>query len=89
MDILWIYYATNCGIPLVNRNVALFYNSTPEGSRSVLSPICESDITSLTVTVTCHSSGKWIPDPTQLVQVQKINTDPFILAHIVHEVTKY
>ena len=51
-------------------NVTLNYNSTLAGSRSVLILSCEGDIPAVSIikqiiTVTCHSSGNWIPDPAQ------------------------
>ena len=54
----------------MDRNVTLNYNSTLAGSRSVLVLSCESDIPAVSIikhiiTVTCHSSGNWIPDPAQ------------------------
>ena len=45
-------------------NVILNYNSTLEGSRSILILTGENDI-SVIKTMTCHSSGNWIPDPAQ------------------------
>ena len=46
-------------------NVTLYYNSTLEGSISILVLTCENDtsINELILIVTCHSSGDWIPDP--------------------------
>ena len=53
----------------MDRNVTLNYTSTLEGSILTLSQICENDISSnrqiFRLSVTCHSSGNWIPDPTQ------------------------
>jgi hypothetical protein len=51
----------------VNRNVTLFYNSTLEGSRSVLILTCENPRSTdeQILSVTCHSGGNWIPDPAQ------------------------
>ena len=54
----------------MDRNVTLNYSSTLAGSRSVLVLTCESDIPAVSIikqiiTVTCQSSGNWIPDPTQ------------------------
>ena len=46
----------------MDRNVTLSYSSTLEGSVLVLT--CEND-TSINEQMTCHSSGIWIPDPTQ------------------------
>ena len=62
-------HPANCEVPLVNRNVKLNYNSTLEGSVSVLT--CGNEISSMHMNttndqvlhVTCHSSGNWIPDP--------------------------
>ena len=60
-----VIHAADCGVPIVDKNATLIYTSTLEGSKSVLLLICESDIISQTVIVTCHSSGNWIPDPAQ------------------------
>ena len=54
----------------MDRNVTLNYNSTLAGSKSVLVLTCEGDIPAVSIikqiiTVTCHSSGSWIPDPAQ------------------------
>ena len=48
-------------------NVTLNYNSTLEGSTSILVLTCENDTSNneQIVIVTCHSSGNWIPDPAQ------------------------
>ena len=65
--ILLLLVAAECGVPLVDSNVILDYSSTLEGS--VLTLTCENDMSRSTdeeiVSVTCHSSGNWIPDPTQ------------------------
>ena len=64
-----MYNAADCGVPLVDRNVMLDYSSTLEGS--ILTLTCENDTCTsadreiLRLSVTCHSSGNWIPDPTQ------------------------
>ena len=59
--------AADCGVPLVDRNVTLNYTSTLEGS--ILTLTCENDTFTdgqiLRLSVTCHSSGNWIPDPAQ------------------------
>ena len=51
----------------MDRNIVLNYTSTLDGS--VLMLTCENDTSRLTHEqiniATCHSSGKWIPDPTQ------------------------
>jgi hypothetical protein len=49
----------------VERNVTLNYSSTLEGS--VLTLTCENDTSTdeQTLSVTCDSSGNWIPDPAQ------------------------
>jgi hypothetical protein len=49
----------------VNRNITLNYSFTLEGS--VLTLICENDasIDEQILSVTCHSSGNWIPDPAE------------------------
>ena len=50
----------------MDRNVALNYNSTLEGS--VLTLTCPENDTLIAdevLNATCNSSGKWIPDPTQ------------------------
>ena len=51
----------------MDRNVILNYNSTLEGSRSILILTGENDISIIKriITMTCHSSGSWIPDPAQ------------------------
>ena len=65
--ILLLLAAADCGVPLVDSNVILGYSSTLEGS--VLTLTCENDTSRSTdeeiVSVTCHSSGNWIPDPAQ------------------------
>ena len=65
--ILLLLAAADCGVPLVDSNVILHYSSTLEGS--VLTLTCENDTSRSTdeeiVSVTCHSSGNWIPDPAQ------------------------
>ena len=65
--LLLLAAAADCGVPLVDSNVMLDYSSTLEGS--VLTLICENDTSRSTdkeiASVTCHSSGNWIPDPTQ------------------------
>ena len=64
--ILLFYHAADCGEPLVDGNVTLNYNSTLEGSRSVLVLTCENmNDNEQIIIVTCQSSGNWIPDPTQ------------------------
>jgi hypothetical protein len=69
----------------VDRNVTLNYSSTLEGSRSVLVLTCDSDIPESIikqiVTVTCHSSGNWIPDPAQFILVHHLQ--------LYHQVQKY
>jgi hypothetical protein len=61
----------------VERNVTLNYSSTLEGS--VLTLTCENDTSRFTeeqiLSVTCHSSGNWIPDPTQFT-CSKFTTVP-------------
>ena len=57
----------------MNSNVKHNFSSTLEGS--VLTLTCENEIASIMhnmnttdeqiINVTCHSSGNWIPDPTQ------------------------
>jgi hypothetical protein len=49
----------------VDRNVILNYNSTLEGSALTLVLTCENDTNEQILSVTCHNSGNWIPDPTQ------------------------
>ena len=54
----------------MDRNVTLNYNSTLAGSISVLVLTCEGDMPAVSIikqiiTVTCQSSGNWIPDPIQ------------------------
>jgi hypothetical protein len=65
----YTYYAADCGLPLVKRNVKLNYSSTLEGS--VLTLICENDIFNTNeeiLNVTCHSNGNWIPSPADFIQ---------------------
>ena len=55
-----------CGVPHVDRNVKLNYNSTLDGSVLILT--CENEISisntnEQILQVTCHSNGSWIPDP--------------------------
>ena len=58
-------HAADCGIPV--SNAKLNYTSTLEGS--ILTLICENDTSTdgdiLRLSVICHSSGSWIPDPAQ------------------------
>ena len=67
--ILLLLAAADCGVPLVDSNVILDYSSTLEGS--VLTLTCENDTSRSTddseeiLSVTCHSSGNWIPNPAQ------------------------
>ena len=65
--IIILLAAADCGLPPVDRNIKLDYSSTLEGS--VLTLTCDNDTSRSTdeeiVSVTCHSSGIWIPDPTQ------------------------
>ena len=59
-------HTVDCGVPLVNRNVKLNYNSTLDGS--VLIVTCENKISSIDeqiLNVTCHNNGNWIPDPAE------------------------
>ena len=51
----------------MDRNVTLNYNSTLEGS--VLELTCEfqNDTSINEQMIICHSSGNWIPDPTQFI----------------------
>ena len=64
-----MHTAADCGLPLVDRNVILNYSSTLEGSVLTLTCTCEHDTSTdhdggiLRLSVTCHSSGNWIPDP--------------------------
>ena len=57
------------GVPLVDRNVILNYSSTLEGSILTLTCTCKHDTYTdgeiLRLSVTCHGSGNWIPDPAQ------------------------
>jgi hypothetical protein len=68
----------DCGVPRLGRNVTLNYTSTLEGS--VLTLTCENDtcrsINEQTINVTCHSSGNWIPDPTQFTCSSFITIPP-------------
>lgn len=66
-----IVYAVdhNCGLPLVNRNVKLYYTSSLDGF--VLMLICENDMNiteEQILNVTCHSNGNWIPDPADFIK---------------------
>ena len=58
-------HAANCGVPV--SNAKLNYTSTLEGS--ILTLTCENDTSTdgeiLRLSVICHSSGSWIPDPAQ------------------------
>ena len=63
---------TGCGVPVVNKNVKLNYTSTLEGS--VLTLTCENETSTMNITdeqilsVTCHSSRSWIPDPDDFIK---------------------
>ena len=69
-------HTADCGLPLVNKNIKLNYNSTLEGSRLTLT--CENDnniiITSninastTILNVTCHSDGNWVPNPANFIE---------------------
>ena len=67
----------------MDRNVMLDYNTTLEGS--VLTLICENDTSRSTdeeiLTVICHSSGIWIPDPAQFTCSS--STGVYILTNII------
>ena len=62
-------HAVDCGIPLVNRNVKLNYNSTLDGSILILT--CENETPIINITdeqiliVICHNNGNWIPNPAE------------------------
>ena len=53
----------------MDKNVILNYSSTLEGSVLTLTCTCKHDTYTdgelLRLSVTCHSNGNWIPDPTQ------------------------
>jgi hypothetical protein len=59
----------------VNRNVTFFYNSTLEGSRSVLILTCENlrSTDKQILSVLCHSSENWIPN-NLLIQILQLYT---------------
>ena len=66
----WKYYnAADCRVPQLDRNVIFNYSSTLEGS--ILTLTCENDTPTdgeiLRLSMTCHSSGNWIPDPAQFI----------------------
>ena len=50
----------------MDGNVTLNYSSTLEGSKSVLILTCENSNEEI-LSVICHSSGNWIPDPAQFI----------------------
>ena len=70
--------AADCGVPQLDGNVTLNYTSTVEGS--ILTLTCEDDTYTdgqiLRLNATCHSSGNWIPDPTQFTCSGIVNIDP-------------
>ena len=66
-----IMHAADCGVPIVNRNLKLNLISTLEGSPLTLT--CENEMslnstTEMTLSVTCHSNGSWIPNPADFIQ---------------------
>ena len=78
---LKFYYdhAANCGLPLMDKNIKLDYNSTLEGS--VLTLTCEietslNSTTEMTLSVTCDSNGSWIPNPADFIQSCSPTTSP-------------
>ena len=57
----------------VDRNLKLDYSSTLEGS--LLTLTCENEIslnstTEMTLNVTCHSNGSWIPNPADFIHIK-------------------
>ena len=55
----------------MNRNLKLNYSSTLEGS--ILTLTCENEMSlnstnEMTLSVTCDSSGSWIPNPADFIQ---------------------
>ena len=71
-------HAADCGVPLVNRNVKLNYNSTLDGSVLIL--ICENEISNMDtideqiLNVSCYSNGNWVPDPAEFTCSSFITT---------------
>ena len=66
----------------MDRNIKLHYSSTLEGL--VLTLTCEHEMSNMNVTdevtlsVTCHSNGSWIPDPADFIE----SCSPFATATI-------
>ena len=66
----------------MNRNLKLNLISTLEGS--LLTLTCENEVslnstTEMTLSVTCDSNGRWIPDPADFIQscsLFRINVSP-------------
>ena len=58
--------AADCGVPLLDRNVKLYYSSTLDGSVLILT--CENNNTTneQILIVMCRSNGSWIPNPTSI-----------------------
>ena len=65
----------DCGLPLVDRNINLNYNSTLEGSRLTLT--CENEMSNINtgtqtnkqiLNVTCHRNGNWVPEPAYFIE---------------------
>ena len=67
-------YTADCGLPLVDRNIKLNYNSTLEDS--VLTLTCENEMFNMNIigsdaevlNVICDSNGRWIPNPANFIQ---------------------
>ena len=73
-------YTADCGVPLVDGNITLNYTSLLEGS--ILTLTSKDDTSTdgeiLRLSVTCHSSGNWIPDPTQFTYSPSTTVPPGI-----------
>ena len=54
-----IIHAVDCGVPLINNNVALIFNSTLEGSQLMF--WCD-ESPSDTMIASCLSDGRWSVD---------------------------
>ena len=69
-----IIHTADCGVPV--SNAKLNYSSTLEGSILILT--CENDTSTdeLTLSVTCHSNGSWIPDPLDFICSESLTTIP-------------
>ena len=80
-----VVHTADCGVPLVNRNVKLYYSSTQDGSFLIL--ICENNSTTdeQILIVMCHNNGYWIPTPADFIQsCSSFTTVPPGIVHSVH-----